>query len=51
MLENKKNDFRMIHQKNTVWETLSEELNSQSGVTEWDAKQLKKCLENINTHG
>ena len=47
VLENKKNDFRMIHQKNTAWETLSEEFISQSGVTKRDAKQLKKCWENI----
>ena len=47
VLENKTNDFRTIHQKNTVWETLSEEFNSQSGVTKRDTKQLKKCWENI----
>ena len=41
VLENKKNNFKTTHQKNTVWETLLEEFNSQSGATKQDAKQQK----------
>lgn len=47
VLESKRNDFRTISQKNSLWETLSQEFNSQSGVTKRDAKQLKKCWENL----
>ena len=46
-IENKKNDYRTIKQKNSSWEALSEEFNSQSGVTKRDSKQLKKCWENL----
>jgi hypothetical protein len=43
VLECKRNDYRTISQKNTAWESLSEEFNAQLGVTKRDAKQLKKC--------
>ena len=46
-IENKKNDYRTIKQKNSAWEALSEKFNSQSGVTKRDSKQLKKCWENV----
>ena len=46
-IENKKNDYRTIKQKNSAWEALSEKFNSQSGVTKRDSKQLKKCWENL----
>jgi hypothetical protein len=47
LLENKKNDYKTIQQKNNTWEALSEQFNSQSGVTKRDSKQLKKCWENV----
>lgn len=47
LLENKNNDYKTIQQKNNTWETLSQQFNSQSGVKKRDAKQLKKCWENI----
>ena len=47
LLENKKNDYKTIQQKNKTWEALSEQFNSQSGVTKRDSKQLKKCWENV----
>ena len=46
-IENKKNDYRTMKQKNSAWEALSEEFNSQSGVTKRDSKQLKKRWENV----
>ena len=46
-IENKKTDYRTIKQKNSAWEALSEEFNSQSDVTKRDSKQLKKCWENL----
>ena len=46
-IENKKNDYRTIKQKNSAWEALSEEFKSPSGVTKRDSKQLKKCWENV----
>ena len=39
LLENKKNDYKTIQQKNKTWEALSEQFNSQSGVTKRDSKQ------------
>jgi hypothetical protein len=47
LLENKKKDYKTIQQKNNTWEALSKQLNSQSGVTKRDSKQLKKCWENV----
>jgi hypothetical protein len=47
LLENKKNDYKTIQQKNSTLEALSEQFNSQSGVTKRDSKQLKKCWENV----
>ncbi|CAB4029275.1 Hypothetical predicted protein [Paramuricea clavata] len=38
ILESKKKDYKMIKQKNSAWETLTEEFNSQAGVY----KQIKK---------
>ena len=35
--------------KNRVWEALSEEFNSQSGVSKRDAWQIKKCWGNIKS--
>ena len=32
-----------------MWEDLSEEFNSQSGVSKRDSRQLKKCWENIKS--
>ena len=49
VLENKKNDYKIIQQKNTTWETLTQEFNSQSGVHKRESKQLKKCWENIKS--
>ena len=49
ILENKRNDYRTIQQKNRVWEDLSEEFNSQSGVSKRDSRKLKKCWENIKS--
>ena len=49
ILENKRNDYKTIQQKNRVWEALSEEFNSQSGVSKRDSRQLKKCWENIKS--
>jgi hypothetical protein len=48
LVENEKNDYKTIQQKNSTWEALFEQLNSQSGVTKRDSKQLKKCWENVN---
>jgi molybdopterin biosynthesis enzyme MoaB len=39
----------MIKQKNSAWETLTEEFDSQAGVSERDYKQIKKCWENIKS--
>ena len=47
LLEDKKNDYKTIQQKNKTWEALSEQFNSQSGVTKRDSRQLKKCWENV----
>ena len=49
ILKNKRNDYRTIQQKNRVWEDLSEEFNSQSGVSKRDSQRLKKCWENIKS--
>ena len=49
ILENKRNDYRTIQQKINVWEALSEEFNSQSGVTKRISQQLKKCWKNIKS--
>ena len=46
-IENKKTDYRTIKQKNSAWEALSKEFNSQSGVTKRVSKQLKKCWEHV----
>jgi hypothetical protein len=48
ILEDKRNDYRTI-QKNRVREALSEEFNSQSGVSKRDFRQLKKCWDNIKS--
>ena len=40
---------RYNKKKNRVWEDLSEEFNSQSGVSKRDSRQLKKCWENIKS--
>ena len=32
-----------------VWETLTEEFNSQAGVKKCESKQIKKCWENIKS--
>lgn len=49
ILENKRNDYKTIQQKNRMWVALSEEFNSQSGVCKRDSRQLKKCWENIKS--
>ena len=47
LVENKKNDYKTIQQKNKTWEALSEQFISKSGVTKRDSKQFKKCWENV----
>lgn len=49
ILESKKNDFRCIKKKNDMWKVLTEEFNSQNGVSKRDQKQLKKCWDNIKS--
>ena len=49
VLQNKKNDYKIIQQKNTTWETLTQEFNSQSGVHKRESMQLKKSWENIKS--
>jgi hypothetical protein len=45
LVENKKNDYNTIQQKIKAWEALSEQFNSQSGVTKRDSKQFKNLNE------
>ena len=49
VLENKKNDYKIIKKKNSTWDNLAEEFSSQTGTKKRDAKQLKKCWENIKS--
>ena len=49
VLESKRNDFRVIKQKTNAWDILTEEFNSQVGVTKRDVKQLKKCWDKIKS--
>ena len=44
VLESKKNDYKSIRQNKIAWEALSDEFNSQSGVTKRDSKQFKEML-------
>jgi hypothetical protein len=46
LVENKKNDYKTIQQKINTWEALSEQFNSQSGVTKRDSKQFKNLSVN-----
>jgi hypothetical protein len=41
LVENEKNDYKTIQQKNNTWEALSEQFNSQSGVTKRDSRREK----------
>ena len=49
ILENKKNDSKSIELKNSTWNLLAEQFNSQVGVQTRDCKQLRKCWENIKS--
>ena len=48
-LENKKNDYKTINEKNLTWKLLSNEYNSYEHVEKRTDKQLKKCGENLKT--
>ena len=49
VLENKKNDYKIIKKNHSTWDNLAEEFSSQTGTKKRDAKQLKKCWENIKS--
>lgn len=43
VLENKKTDSVSVHRKKVTWMRLADDYNSQHGVHQRTAQQLKKC--------
>ena len=44
VLENKKNDYKIIKKKNSTWDNLAEEFSSQTGTKNAGCEAIKEML-------